>query len=100
MRSGSPLYVNPLVGPSLWSWLLRFASGCHEEHMIRAGTARNALLQSSMTLYKELVATHALKCEWQDKGLLVVYQHAKDMDAALKEDRLMREHWGVGATAP
>jgi D-amino-acid dehydrogenase len=98
MKTGSPLYVNPLVGPSLWSWLIRFSLRCNEKDMMQAGHARNALLQSSRQLYSDLVRQHGLECEFTEKGLLIVYQDPAGMGHAEKEAALLKTHWDIPTT--
>ncbi|MDX1683134.1 MAG: FAD-dependent oxidoreductase [Phycisphaeraceae bacterium] len=97
MKSRSPLYVNPFVGPRLWRWLWQFSRHCRHDHMIEAGSARYALLQSSQDLYRQLIREQDLDCDWHERGLLVVYEDAHGLDAAHKENELLERHWGVSA---
>ncbi len=82
----------------LWSWLVNFARRCNRRDMLEAGRAIQGLLESSRALYDELVATEALDCEWETRGLLHVYRTRSAMDEYAKTDRLLREEFELAAT--
>lgn len=69
----SPLYIKPRLSPSLWSWMTRFALNCNRTQMLRAGRALQAMLDSSRTLYNDVIRDESLACEWEERGLLFVY---------------------------
>jgi len=98
LRRNSPLIIRPRLSPSLWSWLLKFARRCNEADMIEAALARHALLQSSRTLYEELITSRNLDCEWEAKGLLFVFESSEEFHAYAATDQLLRTDFGVGAT--
>jgi D-amino-acid dehydrogenase len=97
LKPDSPLTIRPRLDLSLWSWLFRFALRCNQKDMLEAGRALQALLNSSRTLYSELFRTESLEAEWEERGLLFVFQSARAMEHHAETDRLMREHFGVGA---
>lgn len=76
---GSPFYVKPTLRPSVLGWFLRFASRCNARDVGRAAAGRSALLGSSRSEYDALVAAHGLRCEWQARGLLMVYKSEEGM---------------------
>ena len=94
----SAIYVEPRWDPALWAWLARFAFHCRRGHMMRAATARHALLSSSMKLYRELMTEEGLDLEWEDRGLLLVYKSPHHFDAFAKTAELIRSEFGVAAT--
>lgn len=89
------LYIKPRLDPALWSWLTRFASRCRTKPMMQAAQARNALLASSMSLYRELLADESIDVEWQDRGLLFVFKSAEEFEAYGTGVELARREFGV-----
>ncbi|MFO0906979.1 MAG: FAD-dependent oxidoreductase [Isosphaeraceae bacterium] len=87
----APLKIKPRFDPALWSWFLQFARRCNEKDMITAGHGIQALLESSLELYRTMVETDGLDCEWERKGLLFAYKTAEALDAYTPTDRLMRD---------
>jgi D-amino-acid dehydrogenase len=98
LRRDSPLSVRPRLDPALWGWFLRFARRCNRADMLEAGRAIQALLNSSRTLYSELFAKEPLEAEWEERGLLFVFQSPHAMDHYAQTDRLLREEFHLGAT--
>ncbi len=90
-RRNSPFVIRPRLDPTLWSWLLRFARRCNHRDMIEAGHAIQALLESSRSLYDELVDRDGLTCEWQKRGLLFPYNSSKALDAFAATNDLLGE---------
>jgi D-amino-acid dehydrogenase len=97
-RRNSPFTIKPSLSPSFWSWCWGFARRCNREDMLKTGHARHALLESSLRLYRELVDREGLDCEWQDKGLLLVFRSQNEFEEFGETNHLMLEHYGVGAT--
>lgn len=97
-QKNSPLKIRPGFNLGLYHWLWKFAGRCQHEPMLEAGKARAALLDSSMSLYKELIARESLDCEWETEGCLFVFQSQHAMEHYAKTDELLREHFGMGAT--
>src|SRR5205807_6592041 len=80
LTPNSPLSIKPRFDPALWAWLYQFARRCNERDMLAAGRAIQALLNSSRTLYPELLEQAALDCEWETRGLLFVFRSQPAMD--------------------
>jgi D-amino-acid dehydrogenase len=97
-RAGNPFYIRPRLDPWLWLWLIQFARRCNHRDMMATGVARQALLASSMTLYKQLLQDEDIDCEWEQRGLLYVYQTHREFDAYAGTDALLREHFDEPAT--
>jgi D-amino-acid dehydrogenase len=94
LRRNSPFRIKPRLDLALWSWMANFARRCNHADMMEAGRGIKALLDSSMTLYRELIERHRLQCEWEHKGLLYVYQSAALLEAYSEIDHLLREAFG------
>lgn len=90
-KRNSPFSIKPRWDPSLWSWLLHFARRCNRDDMLEAGRGRHALLCSSLSLYRELMARNDLDCEWETSGLLYVYRTPSAWNGYAETDRLLRE---------
>jgi D-amino-acid dehydrogenase len=78
-------------------WFLEFSKRCTEPHMLAAGVAIRALLDSSRTLYEEIIRTEQLECEWEHKGLLFVFRSKDVMNHYAEVDHLLREHFETPA---
>jgi D-amino-acid dehydrogenase len=94
----SALYVKPRLDFGLWRWLLRFALRCRQVPMMQAARARHALLQSSMALFREMLASESLEVEWQDHGLLFVYKSPHEFAAYERTAQLVRNEFGIEVT--
>ena len=97
-RPKSPLKIRLRASPELWKWMWNFASCCKQAEMLDAGAARHELLQSSLQLYKELVAEGTIDFEWQERGLLMVHHDARHFEEFATTDEMMRAEFGFGAT--
>ncbi|MEQ9407620.1 MAG: FAD-dependent oxidoreductase [Fuerstiella sp.] len=93
----APLRIRPGLSPSLWAWLLKFASRCNRHDMLQAGRGRNAILESSRVLYQEIIEREQLNVEWKTNGLLFVFRNQREFDRFGKTDKLLREDFGVPA---
>lgn len=93
----SPFAIKPRLDPALWSWLLRFAARCNERDMIASGHGIQALLHSSLPLYRELIEHERLDCEFELRGMLFAYRSKHEMDAYAATDRLMTEAFACSA---
>jgi D-amino-acid dehydrogenase len=93
----SPFAIKPRLDPALWSWLLHFAARCNERDMIAAGHGIQALLESSLPLYRELIDGERLDCEFESRGMLFAYRSKHEMDAYAATDRLMTEAFACPA---
>jgi len=96
-NSSSPFYMNPLVGPSLWGWMMRFALNCTQQKSLAAAKARHALLASSMALYKELIEAESMNIEWQQRGLLFVHANTDSLDHYSKTNEFLSRHFEITA---
>jgi D-amino-acid dehydrogenase len=97
LSRNAPFSIKPRLDPGLWAWLIRFARRCNVADMIEAGHALQALLNSSRLLYDQLMKEEPFDCEWQPRGMLVVFLHHEAMEHHAQTDRLLRESFGMGA---
>lgn len=98
MKRHSAFAIKPRMEKGFASWFWNFSRRCNHKDMMSAAAGRHAILESSQRLYKELIAEEKIGCEWQEVGLLFVYDKAKDFEKYGQTDELLRKHFGVGAT--
>lgn len=87
----APFSIRPRLDPGLWRWLWNFGRKCNQRDMLAGATALHVLLQSSMTLFEQLVANEPIECEWEQKGLLFVYRDREPFEAYEQTNRLLTE---------
>lgn len=97
LRPNSPFAIRPR--PSLhWArWFWTFARRCNREDMLATANALHPLLQSSLALYREMVAA-GIQCEWQERGLLTVYHDPAGFEAYRPTAALIEARFGLRAT--
>jgi D-amino-acid dehydrogenase len=96
-RRNSPLKVRPRVVLANLGWFLGFARRCNARDMMRAGRAIQALLNSSHTLFDELIRAERIECEWETKGLLFVFRTLKHFEHYSHIDKLLRSEFALPA---
>jgi D-amino-acid dehydrogenase len=97
LSRSAPFSIKPRFDPTLWAWLIRFARRCNVADMMEAGRALQALLNSSRSLYDQLMKEEPFDCEWQPRGMLVVFLHKEAMEHHAETDHLLRESFDMGA---
>jgi D-amino-acid dehydrogenase len=65
--------------------------------MMKAGHAIQALLNSSRTLFDELIRAERIECEWETKGLLFVFKTPKHFDHYAHTDELLTREFAMPA---
>jgi D-amino-acid dehydrogenase len=97
LSPNAPFSIKPRLDLGLWGWLIRFARRCNATDMMEAGRALQALLNSSRSLYDALMKEEPFDCEWEARGLLVVFLHREAMEHHATTDRLLRGSFDMGA---
>lgn len=97
-QRNSAFKIRARFDPTLWSWLIRFAWRCNRHDMLETGRALQAMLNASRTLYGELMQAELADCEWEERGLLFVFQSRAGFDHYAETDELLRHEFGLGAT--
>lgn len=90
-QRNSPLKLRISSVLSHLGWFWNFAKKCNEQDMLNSGLGISELLNSSRTLYDELLKVEQIDCEWQSKGLLFVFQTQKVFQHYAEVDQLLTE---------
>jgi D-amino-acid dehydrogenase len=96
-RRDSPLAVRWRLDPAMWAWLWRFARQCNRSEMLAAARALQGLLGSSRRLYDDLFAEGVVQAEWEQRGLVFVFQSAAADDHYAATDQLLSLEFGLVA---
>jgi D-amino-acid dehydrogenase len=88
-RRTSPLYVRLAPDIKRFMWFLNFARKCNPGHMAHAIRAREKILQNSKSLFETLFKEEQLECDWEEKGVLLVFKTQSEMQKYVQtNDRL------------
>ncbi len=98
-KPNSPFAIRPKASLDFISWFWKFYRQCEQEKMLRAGRFRHELLQSSMDLYRQLIEQEQIDCEWQEAGLLFVYDKEEEFESYSRMEELIKKEFGIGATS-
>lgn len=97
LRGTSPLYIKPRPDLSLAFWLLRFAINCNQRHLDHAIKSRDAILRVSEELFRDLFADENLDCDYDQRGVLMVFTDPATMLGYERTNRML-EPFGLAAT--
>ncbi len=78
-RRTSPLYVRLAPDIKRFMWFLNFARKCNPGHMALAIRAREKILKNSKSLFRTLFREEQLECDWEEKGVLLVFKTQSEM---------------------
>jgi D-amino-acid dehydrogenase len=93
----SPVRLKPRVDFALWRWLLRFALRSNERDMLAAAAGIKALLDSSRSLFVDLIRDEKMDVEWEENGLLVVFQSKGPFEHFAATNDLLTERFAAPA---
>jgi D-amino-acid dehydrogenase len=97
LSRNAPFSIKPRLDPALWNWLFHFARRCNSRDMFESAHAIQRLLNSSRRLYDELLQSEPIDCEWQARGMLLVFNTRKAMERHAETDRMLRARFHVSA---
>jgi D-amino-acid dehydrogenase len=88
-RRTSPLYIKFVPDFQRFFWFWKFAKQCNSTHLSHAIQAREMLLRQSKSLFETLFKQENLECDWEEKGVLLVFKTQAEMEKYVKtNDRL------------
>lgn len=99
LQKNSAFKIRMRFDPALWSWLARFALHCNHTDMLATGRALQSILNASRELYCELMKSELADCEWEERGLLFVFQSRPAFEHYAHTDELLRKEFGLAAVA-
>jgi len=79
LQGGSPLYIKLAPDVKRLKWFLNFARKCNTRHMDNAIKARGPILQNSIELLVKLFKEEHIECDWEEKGVLMVFKSRSEM---------------------
>ncbi len=97
-QGNSPLYVKPAPNVKRCIWFLNFARKCTAAHMELAIQARATLLQNSKNLFQRLFKDESIECDWEEKGVLLVFKTRTEMQKYEQTNRRLKP-FGLDAVA-
>jgi D-amino-acid dehydrogenase len=80
-KPDAPLRVKPRLDPSFFAWSLAFLGRCNRAAVAEAMAAKAPILNLSRQLLGDLIARERLQCEFEERGLFLVYETARAMAA-------------------
>ena len=92
LQGGSPLYIKLAPDVKRFKWLLNFARKCNTRHMAYAIKARSNILQNSIELLVKLFKEEHIECDWEEKGVLMVFKSRSEMLKYGKTNNLMKPY--------
>lgn len=93
----SPLYIKPTLDMKFIKWLLKFAAHCNKRHMNAAAKAKNDILSYSRTLFNTLFSENVFDCDFEKKGLLLLFKDNKYFENYSQTDAFLQTY-GYSAT--
>ena len=93
----SPFHLKLRPSPALWQWMWQFARRCTHQQVLQTGEVLQSILDASIEEYHLLMKRFSKQCEWQERGLLYVYETEEGMHAFAKTDQMLEENFGVSA---
>ena len=91
----APFRVKPRLSPAFCNWMWQFARRCNRRKMLEAAFHLKAILDSSMSEYRQIVSERSIDCEWKDSGLLHVLETESGMRDFAEKDKLLGDQFDV-----
>jgi D-amino-acid dehydrogenase len=92
LKGGTPLYIKLAPDVKRFKWFLNFARKCNAKHMAYAIKARAKILQNSQKLLVKLFKEEHIECDWEEKGVLMVFKSRTEMQKYGKTNNLMKPY--------
>jgi D-amino-acid dehydrogenase len=76
-KSKSPFYIRPRLNAGLVQWLWLFMQSANENHARKVAPLLKELHEESRSIYKAWSRQPGFEFDFQEKGILMLYQTAK-----------------------
>ena len=96
LEGNSPLYIHPVPEIRRTLWLMNFAMHCTERHRNHAMGVKARMLEASDALYREIFKKEPIRCEYEQRGILIVYNDPQEM-AGYHATNERLKHYGLAA---
>ena len=96
LKGISPLHIKPTLDIKRLIWLLKFASKCNTQHMIRAAKQKFEILNYSISLFDTLLDLDGMCCDFEKKGILTVFKSRENFEKYKGTNEFLDAH-KVGA---
>ncbi|UCH21650.1 MAG: FAD-dependent oxidoreductase, partial [Deltaproteobacteria bacterium] len=92
IRRASPLYVKLTLDFNRLRWFLNFARKCNPEHLAHAIRARERIIHHSDLLFRTFLNEEKIECEWEKKGVLMVYKSEAEMQKYARTNEYLKPY--------
>jgi D-amino-acid dehydrogenase len=94
----SPLFIKLAADVQRFIWFANFIRKCTAAHVAYAVKPRAALLQNSKKLYQQLFSEESIACDWQEKGVLLVFKSKSEMQKYNQTNKRLKP-FGIDAVS-
>jgi D-amino-acid dehydrogenase len=92
LQGRSPLYIKLSSDIKRFMWLLNFARKCNHAHLTHAIHAKAEILSHSISLLVKLLKEEQIECDWEEKGVLMVFKSRSEMQKYGHTNNLMKPY--------
>ena len=92
LRGRSPLYIRLSSDMKRFMWLFNFARKCNDTHMHHAIRAKAAICSHSISLLETLLKKEQIECDWEEKGVLMVFKSQSEMQKYGQTNNLLKPY--------
>ncbi len=96
LKRQSALSIKPSFDMGLWAWLFKFASKCNRNHMKAGARSKYEIVKYSVQLFDTLFAGEPMPCDFEKKGLLIVFKNKENFENYGETNRFL-EAYNMGA---
>lgn len=97
LHRGAAVKIRPGLSLDRWRWLIRFARRCNEQAMHESAAGIHQLLNVSRRLYSDIVRTEQLDCQFNERGLMMVFQTERGFEAYGRVNDLLASQYDTPA---
>ena len=88
----SPFFIKMRLDRDFLAWLWRFQAACKEKPMRQAIPVLRDLSLMSTALFDELLHEEQLACDYEQRGMLMVFQTDHGLEEGIEEANLLQEY--------
>ncbi|MBN19085.1 MAG: FAD-dependent oxidoreductase [Chloroflexi bacterium] len=86
----SPFYIKPTFNIDLWDWLIKFRKYSSSSNIENRISLSTKLSQESLNLYKEIIQSENIHCEFEQKGIIQLHNDERSFEEGVKDAELLR----------